>query len=568
MYRSKLKKIKRQKRWLSPNLKSCVFLVAMILLVWVCAAAAEDYKHLPDIKIDSGPLKVGLDTMWVLFTACLVFFMNAGFAMLEAGFCRPKNTVNILAKNLIVFGISTLAFLFFGFGVMFGDGNGFMGLNGVFLLGQDNSPSTGKFYEGVFSSLNWTSVPLAAKFFFQLVFAGTAATIVSGAVAERIKFLAFLIFSCVLVGLLYPIIGHWVWGGGWLYEQGFRDFAGSTVVHSVGGWAGLVGAWMLGPRLGRLKKENSKEEVLNWFVGPCIGSYSTEQPDGTINKKQDGKVRSEAVKFSGAPVVRLSWKRWFRLLWMRLLDLMRLSHKQGAAEGIIKTRAIPAHNISISTLGCLILWLGWFGFNPGSTMEVNPAAISHIILTTNIAAATGAILATITDSISNGKPDITMIVNGVLAGLVGITASCAYVGYFSAIVIGGLAGILVVFSVNTLEKLNIDDPVGAISVHLVCGILGTLAVGLCADPEIYNNLNVDGPKAAGFFFGWGFSQVVTQLIGILSVGCFTLIGSFLIWLVINHFFRIRVLLPGEEEGLDIGEHGMKAYPYFNKNKLD
>ncbi|MCS7293130.1 MAG: hypothetical protein RMI89_09205, partial [Gloeomargarita sp. SKYBB_i_bin120] len=266
-------------------------------------------KNLKEVTEQASNVKVAVDTVWVLLCAFLVIFMNAGFAMVESGFCRQKNAVNILAKNLIVFAISTLAFWIFGFAFMFGDGNEFLGLNGFFLAGPDNSPATGDDYKGVFSSLNWTGVPLAAKFLFQVAFAGTAATIVSGAVAERIKFIDFLFFSFILVGFIYSIGGHWVWGGGFLADLGFWDFAGSTVVHSVGGWAALMGAALLGPR---------------------IGKYS----ESGIN-------------------------------------------------------AIPGHNLGFATLGCLILWLGWFGFNPGSTMAADPAAIGHIALTTNLAASAG-----------------------------------------------------------------------------------------------------------------------------------------------------------------------------------
>lgn len=261
-------------------------------------------------------LRVAIDTLWVMIAGMLVIFMNAGFAMLETGFCRQKNAVNVLAKNLIVFALSTIAFWVCGFGLMFSNSNGLLGSGGFFLAGADNSPATGDAYQGIFSALNWAGVPLLAKFFFQLAFAGTAATIVSGAVAERIKFKVFLIFSFLLVAIAYPITGHWVWGGGWLAQLGFYDFARSTVVHSVGGWAALIGALSLGPRLGKYRE------------------------DGQPN-------------------------------------------------------ALPAHNMAISTLGCLILWLGWFGFNPGSTMAVS-WHIAHIAVTTNTAAAFGGMAATLT----------------------------------------------------------------------------------------------------------------------------------------------------------------------------
>jgi len=288
--------------------------------------------------------KVILDTIWVLFTGMLVFFMNLGFAMVESGFARVKNTVNILSKNFIVFAISSLGYLILGWGLMFGDGTPFVGLKGLFFLsGPDNSPATGEAYRGVYSSISWAGVPLLAKFFFQLVFCGTAATIVSGAVAERIKYISFIIFSFIMSMFIYPIVGHWIWGGGFLSKLGMLDFAGSTVVHSVGGWAALVGAILLGPRFGKY-----------------------------------------------------------------------------ADDGSIKP--IPGHNLSLATLGTFVLWLGWFGFNPGSTMSADPQAISHIVITTNTAAASAILSSTITSWILLGKPDLGMTLNGCLAGLVAITA--------------------------------------------------------------------------------------------------------------------------------------------------
>lgn len=433
-------------------------------------------------SLSTADLQVAVDTVWVLIAGFLVFFMNAGFCMLETGFCRSKNAVNLLAKNLIVFGLSTLAFWVLGFGLMFGDGNALFGSSGFLLQGADNSPATGNAYQGVFSSLNWAGVPLEAKFFFQLAFAGTAATIVSGAVAERIKFLAFFIFSLLLVGISYPITGHWVWGGGMLSRLGFYDFAGSTVVHSVGGWAALIGAILLGPRRGR---------------------------------------------FQARPV------------------------------------AMPGHNLSISTLGCLILWLGWFGFNPGSTMAADPFAISHIVVTTNIAAALGGLAATVTSWIYLSKPDLSMIINGVLAGLVAVTASCAYVNLSSAALIGLVAGVIVVFSVTLLDAIKIDDPVGAVSVHLVCGTWGTLALGLfSAAPDTYPWYDQTSGPLAGLLMGGGIQQLLVQLLGIAVVGAFTVIFSLAGWLMLRLTVGIRVAEAEEIRGLDLGEHAMEAYPEF------
>ncbi|MDY7014878.1 MAG: ammonium transporter [Cyanobacteriota bacterium] len=460
----------------SPYWLACIPLTAVIVILWNTAAMAQDGEAIAD-------LRVAIDTLWVLIAGFLVFFMNAGFGMLETGFCRQKNAVNILAKNLIVFALATIAFWVLGFGLMFGDGNGFIGLNGFFLAGADNSPAIDD-YEGIFSSISWAGVPLFAKFFFQLVFAGTAATIVSGAVAERIKFTDFLIFSLLLVGIAYPITGHWIWGGGWLYELGFWDFAGSTVVHSVGGWAALMGAAFLGPRLGKY-----------------------------------------------------------------------------ASDG--RTNALPGHNMSIATLGCLILWLGWFGFNPGSTMGVGDGvAIAHIALTTNIAAAFGGVAATFTAWIVLGKPDLSMIINGILAGLVGITAPCAWVSVPWAAVIGLIAGIIVVFSVQMFDKIEIDDPVGATSVHLVCGAWGTLAVGLFAqgpDGTIYEE---GGGPLAGLFLGGGIEQLWYQFVGVISVGGIIVVLSSIFWFALKSTLGIRVTEEEEIGGLDIGEHGMEAYSGF------
>jgi len=441
-------------------------------------------------------LRTGLDTVWVLVAAMLVFWMNAGFALVESGLCQSKNCVNILCKNFIVFAISTLSFWILGWGLMFGDGNSWIGTNGLwFVGGTDNSPALGEAYaamnpfstvkyEGVYSSINWTPTPLWAKFFFQLVFAGTAATIVSGAVAERIKISSFIVFSFVLVALIYPITGHWIWGGGYLGSNNFRDFAGSTVVHSVGGWAALAGVIVLGPRLKKFK---------------------------------DGKIHP-----------------------------------------------IPGHNMTSAALGVLILWLGWFGFNPGSTMAaMDGSAISHILVNTNIAAATGTIGALLTAWALLKKPDFSMTLNGCLAGLVAITAPCAFVTVQSGAIIGLIAGVLVVFAVIFFDKIKIDDPVGALSVHLVNGVWGTLALGLFyhgkaqyGDGAIANTIAaLDTGLSRG-------EQFMVQLKGVAMVGAFVFIASMVLWYVVKAVVGLRVSADEESEGLDIGEHGNEAYPDF------
>ncbi|WP_448572540.1 ammonium transporter [Trichothermofontia sp.] len=473
----------RHLQWLS------VGCVGLLLFFWNLAALAEQTPPSGDTAAMLTELRVAIDTLWVMLAGMLVIFMNAGFAMLETGFCRQKNAVNVLAKNLIVFALSTIAFWVCGFGLMFSDSNGLLGSGGFFLAGADNSPATGDAYEGIFTSLDWAGVPLFAKFFFQLAFAGTAATIVSGAVAERIKFKVFLIFSLLLVALAYPITGHWVWGGGWLAGLGFYDFAGSTVVHSVGGWAALVGALALGPRLGKYRENG--------------------QPN-----------------------------------------------------------ALPAHNMAISTLGCLILWLGWFGFNPGSTMAVS-WHIAHIAVTTNTAAAFGGVAATLTAWVVFGSPDLSMIINGILAGLVAITAACAFVPIWAAALIGTIAGVLVVFSVLFFEKRQIDDPVGAVSVHMVNGVWGTIAVGLFAvGPGTTVGTDAlyaagEGPLA-GLLMGGGLEQLGIQLLGVVAVALTITAISAAFWMLLKFTVGIRVSTEEELQGLDLYEHGIEAYSGFLK----
>ncbi len=427
-------------------------------------------------------VKVWVDTMWVLITAMLVFFMNLGFGCVESGFCRAKNCVNILSKNFIVFAVTSLFFWLLGFGLMFGNGTQWIGQSGLWILGgADNSPATAAAYTGDYNAINWTGVPLEAKFFFQLVFAGTAATIVSGAVAERIKYVSFIVFSALMAIVIYPVVGHWIWGGGVLQSSGFLDFAGSTQVHSIGGWAALVGVYMLGPRLGK---------------------YG-----------EDGKPQ-----------------------------------------------AIPGHNMTAATIGCLILWLGWFGFNPGSTMAADPTAISHICVTTNTAAALATLTATATAWILLGKPDLGMTLNGCLAGLVAITAPCAWVSATSAAIIGGIAGVLVVLSVQFFDRIKADDPVGATSVHLANGVFGTLCVGLFTEERYLSAAGL--PSKGGLFFGGGTDQLLAQLKGIAYTGVYVVVASVVCWGIIKAVLGMRVSPEEEREGLDHGEHGNEAYHGF------
>jgi len=396
------------------------------------------------------------DFVWTLVAAFLVFFMQAGFAMVETGFTRAKNAVNIMMKNLMDFSMGSLAYWAIGFGLMFGATNtGWFGTDGFFLsdFAKDGDP--------------WT----LAFWMFQVVFAATAATIVSGAMAERTKFVGYLLYSAVISALIYPVFGSWAWGSlyhgsGWLEGLGFIDFAGSTVVHSVGGWAALAGALVLGPRLGK---------------------YTS-----------DGKVR-----------------------------------------------AIPGHNIPLAALGVFILWFGWFGFNPGSTTAAN-TDIAGIAVNTNLAAAAGAVAAMCTAWVMFGKPEASMALNGALAGLVAITAGCANVSIVSSVVTGLIAGILVVLSVVFIDqKLKIDDPVGAVSVHGVCGAWGTLAAGL--------------------FDAGGFSAKVVgvQLLGIGAAFLWVFPMAFLLFKLIHGTIGLRVTEEEEKDGLDVGEHGLEAYPNFS-----
>lgn len=490
-------------------------LAAMLLLLTVSVTspvlaqegAAQATAAAPDVKPEAKPsegdaaapaapapltvddLKIGMDTVWVLSTAFLVFFMNLGFAAVESGMCRAKNCVNILSKNFIVFAVSSIAFWIIGWGLMFGNdkpaegksAGGWIGQAGLwFVSGEDNSPKTAD-YKGDYAAISWTGVPLNAKFFFQLVFTGTAATIVSGAVAERIKYHTFIVFSFFMGTVIYPVVGHWVWGGGVLQDGGFADFAGSTQVHSIGGWAALAGIIVLGPR---------------------IGKYT--------------------------------------------------------ADG--KPTAIPGHNMSLATIGCFVLWFGWFGFNPGSTMGVDGPLISLVAVTTNTAAAFATITATITAWVLLGKPDLGMTLNGCLAGLVAITAPCAFVSVTSAVIIGSIAGVVVVLAVMAFDRAGIDDPVGATSVHLVNGVFGTICVGLFTEKAL---IPASAPAMrAGLFTGGDATQLITQLKGVGLTAAYVLPISFAVWFLLKATMGLRVTKEEEMEGLDIGEHGNEAYPGF------
>lgn len=439
----------------------CRLLIIFAVLAMSVPAWAGEASEPSPIDAAKAEVQTNLNIVWTLVAAFLVFFMQAGFAMVETGFTRAKNSVNILMKNLFDFSIGTLAFFFVGFGLMFGQSKGWIGTTMFGLSGVD--PGSGDW--------NWTFL------IFQTVFAATAATIVSGAMAERTKFTSYLVYSFFITLFIYPIAGSWAWnslaaqgGSGWLEKLGFHDFAGSTVVHSVGGWLALAGAIILGPRLGK---------------------YGPDK----------------------------------------------------------KPRAIPGHNIPLASLGVFILWFGWFGFNPGSTTS-GAGLAGYIAVTTNLAAAAGAVTALITSWIVVKKPDVSMALNGVLAGLVAITAPCDGVSPIGAVIIGGFGGVLVVLSVLFLDYvLKIDDPVGAVSVHCVCGIWGTISWGLFS-------------TSSGLFYGHGFKQLGVQLLGAGAVAAWAFGLGLTLFFVLSKTVGLRVTAEEELKGLDIGEHGNEAYSGF------
>ncbi len=404
-----------------------------------------------------------IDTIWVLLGTVLVFFMQAGFAMVETGFTRSKNAGNIIMKNLMDFCLGTIVFWFIGFGLMFGGDGAFIGGIDIFAKGDYSS-----------------TIPSSAFIIFQTVFCATAATIVSGAMAERTKFSAYCIYSIVISAFIYPVSGHWIWGGGWLSQLGFHDFAGSTAVHMVGGVAAVIGATILGPRIGKFSK--------------------------------DGEVK-----------------------------------------------AIPGHSLTLGALGVFILWFAWFGFNAGSTLSMTDDAIelaSHIFITTNLAAATSTTVAMIITWVKYKKPDISMTLNGSLAGLVAITAGCDTVSPFGAFFIGLIAAFVVVFGIEFIEKvLKIDDPVGAVGVHGMCGAIGTILVGVFA---------LDG----GLLYGGGFHLLLVQLLGVASVALWVTLTMVLVFFLIKKTVGLRVTKEEELAGLDFYEHGLvSSYADFMPSTL-
>ena len=443
-----------------------LFLLLFPLITTAQTSVPEEVSNADKIA----ELSTGLNTVWMLLAAMLVFFMQPGFALVEAGFTRSKNTANILMKNLVDFMVGSILFWFIGFGLMFGVGNVFGTPHLFDLDAMDNIIQNG--------------LPIEGFLIFQTVFCATSATIVSGAMAERTKFSMYLAYTIAISVLIYPVSGHWTWGGGWLsnadpdsfmmsvFGYTFHDFAGSTVVHSVGGWIALVGAAILGPRLGKYGKDG-------------------------------------------------------------------------------KSKAIPGHNLTLACLGVFILWFGWFGFNPGSQLAAagygDQTVISHVFLTTNLAACTGGFLALIVSWIKYGKPSLSLTLNGILAGLVGVTAGCDLISPMGAALIGAICGTVMIFAVEFIEhRLKIDDPVGASSVHGVCGSLGTILTGLFA---------VEG----GTFYGGGFGFLGAQIFGVIIVGGWAALMGYIIFKVLDKVHGLRVPARIEEEGLDIYEHGELAY---------
>lgn len=414
-------------------------------------------------------LNMQIDTLWVLLGGILVFWMQAGFAMVETGFTRAKNAGNIVMKNLMDFALGSLIYWVVGFGIMFGsDAAGVIGIPGFFADGTAENATT--------------SINSYAFLFFQTVFCATSATIVSGAMAERTKFLSYCIYSIVISAVIYPIAGHWIWGGGWLAQLGFHDFAGSTAVHSIGGWCALIGAAILGPRIGKYDKDG-------------------------------------------------------------------------------KPNAILGHSLTLGALGVFILWMGWFGFNPASSLGITGEGAlelsSRVFITTNLAAAAAATTTMTITWIKYGKPDVSMTLNGVLGGLVAITAGCDVVSPIGAVIIGVIAAFVMIFGIRFIdEKLKVDDPVGAIGVHCVCGVTGTILTGALA---------VEG----GLFYGGGFQFLAVQCLGVAAVAIWTISTATILFKIIKATVGLRVTRDEEIRGLDIEEHGLESsYADFQRIDID
>jgi Amt family ammonium transporter len=436
-------------------------IVLLTLALPALAFAQEDGPTVADLSL-------AMDTVWVIVAAVLVLFMQAGFAMLEVGFSRMKNVGSVVAKILVNLAIAALLFWAVGFALAFGTGNAIIGTQGWFLAVPADQVND------VYGGLAWTQVPLSAKFLFQVVFAAVSLAIIWGTMLERTKFAVYVVFAVVFAGLIYPMVGHWIWGGGWLTELGMQDFAGSTVVHLSGAMAALAGTLLLGPRLGKYDDD-------------------------------------------GRPVT------------------------------------IPGHNMPLAVLGVLILWVGWWGFNPGSTMAATPQ-IADIALTTNLAAAAGVLGAMGMSYVYKRHIDVGMGGNGAIAGLVAITAPSAFVAPWAAVIIGFVAGILMYLTFVFVDRIGVDDPLGAIASHGMGGVWGTLSAGLFTTPEL---AAIGRP---GLFYGGGFYQLGVQALGIVAAGSFVFLASLAVFAVLKATIGIRVKPDQELDGLDIHEHGVYGYP--------
>ena len=443
--------------------KALVLGLLFLLAIPALASAAEE-----------GPtaqqLKLAVDALWALVAAVFVILMQAGFALLESGSTRMKNAGHVAGKTILTFGICSIFFWAFGFGLAFGNGNPIIGTSGFFFDGKESD---------AFESLAFSDVPLSIKFLFQLAFAGVSLAIAWGGFAERAKLPVYFVFGALFTVAIYPFVAHWIWGGGWLAAHGKQDFAGSTVVHLTGGTAALAATILLGPRLGKFNKDG-------------------------------------------------------------------------------KPNLIPGHNQVLSVLGVILLWIGWFGFNPGSTLTaVNDGFFGFIALNTNMAAATGGVAALIVSWIYFGKADIPSMLNGVLAALVAITASCAFVETWAAVVIGAIAGVLTFFSAQWLERAGLDDPVYAFSVHGIAGMWGSLSTGFFASPRLVEIVGVGKP---GLFYGYGLHQLGVQAMGVAVSFAFVFVVSFLILGIMKATMGLRVTEEEEIIGLDLSEHGSYGYP--------
>ncbi|WP_435921686.1 ammonium transporter [Paenibacillus sp. DYY-L-2] len=448
-----------RKRWLFGLIG-----VPAVLIFPGAALAAEG-------EVTNTVLEVGLNSLFVFVAAMLVFFMQAGFALLEAGTVRMKNAGHVAGKTVLTLGISVIVWWAFGFGFGFGDGNSFFGTTGFFYGGADTI--------GSFSVFSEIGVPLDLMFLFQMAFAAVSLAIACGGMAERAKLSVYIIFGALFLAIIYPIVAHWVWGGGWLGSLGMQDYAGSTVVHLTGATAALVATILLKPRLGKYNK--------------------------------DGKPNS-----------------------------------------------IPGHNQVLTVLGVIILWIGWFGFNPGSALTpLGDGFFGYVLTTTNLAAAAGAVAALLISWAVMGKSDIPSMLNGVLAALVAITGSCAFVDTWASIVIGAVAGVLAFFMPRWFERIGLDDPIYAFSVHGIAGVWGAISTGLFATPELVAKTGVG---AEGLFYGGGFGQLGVQLLGVIGTFAFVLVLSFIILGGMKWLMGLRVTEEEEMMGLDMSEHGTYGYP--------